>query len=96
MPFASCFGPAYEFSFIFNTDLKRGKLRSKVPISFVTSEPYIGHMVLGGVGDSETMLESEFRSNDIKWITNAKVTKVEAGKMFVTELDEHGAVRKGA
>jgi sulfide:quinone oxidoreductase len=94
MPFASCFGPAYEFSFIFNTDLKRRKLRHKVPITFVTSEPYIGHMGLGGVGDSKTMLESEFRSNDIKWITNAKVTKVEAGKMFVTELDEQGGVKK--
>ena len=94
MPGASCFGPAYEYSFIFNTDLKRRKLRSKVPITFVTSEPYIGHMGLGGVGDSKTMLESEFRSNDIKWITNAKVTRVEAGRMFVTELDEQGALRK--
>ena len=94
MPFASCFGPAYEFSFIFNTDLKRRKLRHKVPITFVTSEPYIGHMGLGGVGDSKTMLESEFRSNDIKWIANARVTKVEAGKMFVTELDEQGNVKK--
>jgi len=94
MPFASCFGPAYEFSFIFNTDLKRRKIRNKVPITFVTSEPYIGHMGLGGVGDSKSMLESEFRSNDIKWITNAKVTKVEAGRMFVTELDEHGNVKK--
>ena len=94
MPFASCFGPAYEFSFIFNTDLKRRKIRNKVPITFVTSEPYIGHMGLGGVGDSKSMLESEFRSNDIKWITNAKVTKVEAGRMFVTELDEHGGVKK--
>jgi sulfide:quinone oxidoreductase len=94
MPFASCFGPAYEFSFIFNTDLKRRKLRHKVPITFVTSEPYIGHMGLGGVGDSKAMLESEFRSNDIKWIANARVTKVEAGKMFVTELDEQGNVKK--
>jgi sulfide:quinone oxidoreductase len=94
MPGASCFGPAYEFSFILNTDLRRRKLRNKVPINFVTSEPYIGHMGLGGVGDSKTLLESEFRSNDIKWITNAKVTKVEAGKMFVSELDEQGAVKK--
>ena len=94
MPFASCFGPAYEFSFIFNTDLKRRKLRHKVPITFVTSEPYIGHMGLAGVGDSKTLLESEFRANDIKWIANAKVTKVEAGTMFVTELDEQGAVKK--
>jgi sulfide:quinone oxidoreductase len=94
MPGASCFGPAYEFSFIFNTDLRRRKLRHKVPLTFVTSEPYIGHMGLGGVGDSKSMLESEFRNNDIKWITNAKVTRVEDGKMFVTELDEHANVMK--
>lgn len=94
MPGASCFGPAYEFSFIFNTDLKRRKLRNKVPITYVTSEPYIGHLGLGGVGDSKSMLESEFRNNDIKWITNAKVTRIEAGKMFVTEMGEDGQPKK--
>jgi len=94
MPGASCFGPAYEFSFIFNTDLRRRKLRNKVPMTYVTSEPYVGHLGLGGVGDSKSMLESEFRNNDIKWITNAKVTKVEAGKMFVTEMDDLGNVKK--
>jgi sulfide:quinone oxidoreductase len=94
MPGASCFGPAYEFAFIVNKDLRRRKLRTKVPITFVTSEPYIGHLGLGGVGDSKSMLESELRNNDIKWITNAKVTRVEDGKMFVTELDEHANVKK--
>ena len=94
MPGASCFGPAYEFAFIFNKDLQRRKLRHRVPITFVTSEPYIGHLGLGGVGDSKSMLESEFRNSDIRWITNAKVSRVEAGKMIVTELDEHGATKK--
>ncbi|MBX9835685.1 MAG: FAD-dependent oxidoreductase, partial [Burkholderiaceae bacterium] len=94
MPGASCFGPAYEFAFILNKDLQRRKLRNKVPMTFVTSEPYIGHMGLGGVGDSKGMLESDLRNNDIKWITNAKVTKVEPGKMFVTELGEDGQVKK--
>ncbi|MCL2346147.1 MAG: NAD(P)/FAD-dependent oxidoreductase [Desulfobulbus sp.] len=94
MPGASCFGPAYEFSFIFNKDLQRRKLRHKVPLTFVTSEPYIGHMGLGGVGDSKSMLESELRSFDIKWITNAKVSRVEAGKMFVTEMDDNGQPKK--
>lgn len=92
MPFASCFGPAYEFAFILDTDLRRRKIRHKVPITFVTSEPYIGHLGLGGVGDSKGMLESELRSHDMKWIVNAKTTKVEAGKLFVTELDSQGAV----
>jgi len=94
MPMASCFGPAYEFAFILDTDLRRRKLRNKVPITFVTSEPYIGHLGLGGVGDSKSMLESEMRGHDIKWITNARTTKVEAGKLFTTQLDDQGQVLK--
>lgn len=94
MPGASCFGPAYEFTFIVNKDLRKRKLRKKVPITYVTSEPYIGHLGLGGVGDSKGMLESEYRNNDVKWITNAKVTKVEAGKMFVSEHDMQGNIVK--
>ena len=90
MPGASCFGPAYEFTMILDTDLRRRKLRHKVPITYVSSEPYIGHLGLGGVGDSKSMLESEFRNRDIKWITNAKTTKVEQGKLFVTQLDDLG------
>lgn len=94
MPGASCFGPAYEFAFILDTDLRRRKLRHKVPITYVTSEPYIGHLGLGGVGDSKSMLESEMRNRDMKWITNAKTTKVEEGKMYVTQLDDLGHVYK--
>jgi len=91
---ASCFGPAYEFAFIMETDLRRRKIRDRVPMTFVTSEPYIGHLGLGGVGDSKTMLESALRERHIKWITNAKVTKVEAGRAFVTEHDEDGKEKK--
>jgi len=94
MPGASCFGPAYEFAFILDTDLRKRKLRNKVPITYVTSEPYIGHLGLGGVGDSKSMLESEMRNRDMKWITNAKTTRVEDGKLFVTQLDDLGAVYK--
>ncbi|MEZ7829528.1 MAG: FAD/NAD(P)-binding oxidoreductase [Brachymonas denitrificans] len=94
MPGASCFGPAYEFAFIVAADLRKRKLRHKVPITYVTSEPYIGHLGLGGVGDSKSMLESELRSQDIKWITNAKTTRVEEGKLFVDQLDDNGALVK--
>lgn len=94
MPFASCFGPAYEFAFIVDADLRKRKIRDKFPIKFVTSEPYIGHLGLGGVGDSKSMLESELRNHHIEWVTNAKTTKVEDGKMFCEELNEDGSVKK--
>jgi len=90
MPFASCFGPAYEYAFILDADLRKRKMRDRVPITFVTSEPYIGHLGLGGVGDSKGMLESEMRNHHINWLTNAKVTKVEPGKMFVEQYDDMG------
>jgi sulfide:quinone oxidoreductase len=91
---ASCYGPAYEFAMIMDTDLRRRKIRDRVPMTYVTAEPYIGHLGLGGVGDSKGMLESVMRERHIKWICNAKVTKVEAGKMFVAEHDDRGEVIK--
>jgi len=93
-PMASCFGPAYEFAFILDTDLRRRKIRDKVPITFVTPEPYIGHLGLGGVGDSKGLLESAMRERHIKWITNAKITRVEEGKLHATELDDMGNEKK--
>ncbi|MCG8383079.1 MAG: NAD(P)/FAD-dependent oxidoreductase [Gammaproteobacteria bacterium] len=89
---ASCFGPAYEYLFILETELRKRKIRNKVPMTLVTSEPYIGHLGLGGVGDSKSMLQSELRSKHVKWITNAKTTRVEAGMMFVDECDQVGDV----
>jgi len=91
---ASCFGPAYEFAMIMETDLRKHKLRDKVPMTFVTAEPYIGHLGLGGVGNSKGMIEDAFRDRHIKWICNARVTKVEQGKMFVSEMDEAGQLKK--
>ncbi len=87
---ASCFGPAYEYAFILDTELRRRGIRDKVPMTFVTSEPYIGHLGLGGVGDSKGLLESEMRQRHIKWLTNAKTNKVEDGKMFVETVDKNG------
>jgi sulfide:quinone oxidoreductase len=91
---ASCFGPAYETAMIIETELRKRKIRDKVPMTFVTPEPYIGHLGLDGVGDTKGMLESEMRDRHIKWITNARVTKIEPGHMHVEELSEDGGIKK--
>ncbi len=91
---ASCYGPAYEMAMIFDTDLRKRKIRDRVPMTFVTAEPYIGHMGLGGVGDSKGLMESILRQRHIQWITNAKIASVEAGTMHVLEHNDDGSVKK--
>jgi sulfide:quinone oxidoreductase len=91
---ASCYGPAYEMAMILDTELKRRKVRDRVPMTFITPEPYIGHLGLDGVGDTKGLLESEMRNRHIKWITNAKVTKVEDGICHVDEVNEDGSLKK--
>jgi len=90
---ASCFGPAYETAMIIETELRKRKIRDQVPMTFVTSEPYIGHLGLDGVGDTKGMLESELRQRHIKWVTNAKVKSAHSDKMVVEELNENGSVK---
>lgn len=90
----SCFGPAYEYAMILDTDLRRRRIRDKVPMTFVTSEPYVGHLRLGGVGDTKGLLESALRQRHIKWIVNAKTARIEAGKLFAAEVDDDGKEKK--
>ncbi|PHS28387.1 MAG: pyridine nucleotide-disulfide oxidoreductase [Robiginitomaculum sp.] len=89
---ASCYGPAYEFAMIMDTDLRKRKIRDKVPMTYVTAEPYIGHLGLNGVGDTKGMLESEMRNRHINWITNARIRKVKDGMMVIEEVNEDGSI----
>lgn len=84
---ASCFGPAYEFAFLLDHDLRKRGIRDKAQITFVTAEPYIGHMGLAGVGDSTKRLKRLLGERDIDYICNAEVDRVEEGAMT---LKVHG------
>jgi sulfide:quinone oxidoreductase len=85
---ASCFGPAYEMAFLLDADLRKRRLRRKVPIYFVTAEPYIGHMGLAGVGKSRRLMEDEFADHSIKPITNAVIKEVQPGKVVLDDGQE--------
>ncbi len=92
-PGASCFGPAYEFVFLLDTALRGAKLRDRVPMTFVTPEPYIGHLGLDGVGDTKSLLESAMRERHIKWVTNARVVSASASEVIAEEVNEDGSVK---
>jgi sulfide:quinone oxidoreductase len=77
----SCFGPSYELAFEMDAELRRRKMRHKVPILYLTSEPYLGHMGVGGLGDSKTFVEHEFAVRDIKPLVSQAIAEVAPGEI---------------
>ncbi len=77
----SCFGPPYEYAFEVDAELRRRKIRHKVPMIFVTSEPYIGHFGIGGLRNSKRIMEDEFAKRDIKIIANSAIEEFTPGEM---------------
>jgi sulfide:quinone oxidoreductase len=59
-------------------------MRHKVPITYLTSEPYLGHMGVGGLGKSRRFLEDEFAELDIKTITNQAIDEVAPDEIRLT------------
>ncbi|ADH87320.1 NAD(P)/FAD-dependent oxidoreductase [Desulfurivibrio alkaliphilus] len=82
---ASCFGPYYELAFDFDHQLRRRKLRHKVPITYVSSEPYPGHMGIDGPGRARRFIEDEFARRDIRVLTNRAVAGVEPGGLHLAD-----------
>ena len=68
-------------------------MRDRVPMTFMTPEPYIGHLGLDGVGDTKSLLESALREKHIRRITNAKVAKVDADMLHVEEMNQDGSLK---
>mmetsp|Transcript_20424 Transcript_20424/g.37066 ORF Transcript_20424/g.37066 Transcript_20424/m.37066 type:complete len:500 (-) Transcript_20424:218-1717(-) len=85
---ASCFGPAYEYAMILDHELRSKGLRDKCPITFVTSEPYVGHMGLAGVADSYKLLVQMLADRDITVLTNCEINKVDR-KAGVVQISQH-------
>jgi sulfide:quinone oxidoreductase len=88
---ASCFGPAYEFAFLLLDELKkRGgtELIDKCPMTFITPEPYIGHLGLKGAGESKQILQSLLEKNGVVAYTNTKVDRVGKDHVKITKVDE--------
>ena len=75
-PGASCIGPAYEFLFELDHLLRRNDIRHRVPITFVTPEPFVGHMGMGGAGTIRQLLENCLDERDITYMVSKEITKI--------------------
>jgi len=77
----SCFGPSYELAFEMDAELRRLKMRHALPIIYLTSEPYLGHMGVGGLGKSRRFIEDEFAERDIKPLVSQAIEEIAPGEI---------------
>jgi sulfide:quinone oxidoreductase len=82
---ASCFGPYYELAFGFDHELRRRRMRHKVPITYLTSESCLGHMGIDGLGTSRRFMEDEFAKRDIKAVISQAVTAIEPESIHLAD-----------
>jgi sulfide:quinone oxidoreductase len=76
VPGASCMGAGYEYLFNLDHQLRRHGIRKKVPITWVTPEPSLGHFGIGGIRGGETMLKVFLKMQGIDYRVNAAIAEV--------------------
>jgi len=84
-PGASCFGPAYEFALLAHHVLKRKGLRKQVPITFITSEPYAGHLGIGGMANSRWLVRKFLADREIELMENTAIARFEPDTIHLVD-----------
>ncbi len=84
-PGASCFGPAYEFALLAHHTLRRQGLRDRVPMTLVTSEPYAGHLGIGGMADSRWLIRAMLADRHIDVMDNVAISCVDSTTIHLAD-----------
>ena len=87
---SSILGPIYEFAFLVDADLRRRKIRDRVPMTIITPEPHVGHLGLDMESDTQRLLEAALADHNINYLTNVRTTKIEKGLVHISECDAQG------
>ena len=82
---ASCFGAAYEFLFNTSHQLRKAKLHGKVPLTFVTAEPFLGHFGIGGLPGGEKLLKMFLHKEGITALTGVAMEEVTGDQVKLTD-----------
>jgi sulfide:quinone oxidoreductase len=85
---ASCFGAEYEMVFNIDRALRQAKIRDRAPVTFVTSEPYLGHFGIGGMGHGEPMVKAFFKMRRLESRVGVAFEKVEPGVIHLANGEE--------
>eukprot|EP01031_Cornospumella_fuschlensis_P027800 gene27800-33574_t len=83
---ASCFGPAYEFALLLQSELLKAggdALVSQCPITFVTPEPFVGHLGLNGTKLSNGLLTKLFKERNVTAIVNCRIKQANRDSVII-------------
>lgn len=80
------------YQYVINADrlLRHYRMRSQVPIRFVTPEPHLGHFGIGGIGNSKSLFERAFRERQIEWVCHAAIDKVDSRAFHILHFNDEG------
>jgi sulfide:quinone oxidoreductase len=80
---AACFGAAYEFVFNVAYHLKKQKIR--VPLTYVSAEPFPGHFGIGGLPGGEKLLGMFFKHTKIQSVFDVAMEEVVPGEVRLAD-----------
>ncbi|NJM99002.1 MAG: FAD-dependent oxidoreductase [Phormidesmis sp. RL_2_1] len=84
-PGAGCFGPAYEFALMADHELRRKGLRDQVSITYLTPEPYAGHLGVSNVKHARRLTAELMQEKDITVVENAAITAVDKQAVHLSD-----------
>jgi len=82
---AACFGAAYEFVFNVAYQLKRHGLQKRVPLHYISAEPFPGHFGIGGLTGGEKMLDLFFKMTGVRAVFDVAMEEVVPGEVHLTD-----------
>ena len=82
---AGCFGAAYEFLFNMSYQLKKNKIRKRVPLTYVTPEPFLGHFGIGGLPHGEQLLGLFMAKEKITTVGDVAIRDIDDGRLTLTD-----------
>ncbi len=82
---AGCFGAAYEFLFNTAHQLRKNKLDKQVKLTYVTSEPFLGHFGIGGLPHGEQLLGMFLKKEGIEAHVSVGIDHVDDGALVLAD-----------
>lgn len=85
---AAYFGTAYELLFNIRHQILKRFGMEKTELYFVTSEPFLGHLGIGGLENLREITEQIFREYKINWFTNTNISEIQPDKVILSDSTE--------